>query len=113
MTCIFCDIAMGKIPATIAYEDDRVLAFDDIQPHAEVHKLIIPRQHLAGLNDVNETHSALLGHMLYVASCLAKTLGIAERGYRVLSNCNEHGGQTVFHLHMHLLGGQQLNAQLA
>jgi histidine triad (HIT) family protein len=108
MECIFCNISQGKIPAQIFYQDDFVLAFDDIAPQAPIHKLIIPKWHIATLNELEETDTQLVGHMTQVAQRLAKQLNIAETGYRVLINCNADGGQTVFHIHMHLLGGRQL-----
>lgn len=107
-TCLFCKIASHDIPANIVYEDDTVIAFDDIHPKAPHHKLIIPRKHIATLNDLTTDDNALVGHMFGVARQLAKTLGIAEAGYRTLINCNAGGGQEVFHLHLHLLGGRQM-----
>lgn len=106
--CLFCKIASGDIPATILYQDDLVVAFDDINPQAPIHKIIIPRKHIATLNDVTNQEASLVGHMLHTASNLAKQLNIADKGYRVLMNCNSHGGQTVFHIHAHLLGGRQM-----
>ena len=106
MTCLFCKIIAGEIPATIIYQDEQVIAFDDIKPHAPTHKLIVPRKHIATLNDLEESDEALIGHMAYVAQQLAKEIGIAEDGYRVVMNCNAGAGQTVFHIHMHLLGGR-------
>jgi histidine triad (HIT) family protein len=106
MDCIFCKIANKQVPATIIYEDDLVVAFDDMHPKAPYHKLIIPRQHFATLNDLKEQDKPIGGHMLYTAQKIAKQLGIAEDGYRVLLNCNRGGGQVVFHVHLHLLGGR-------
>ena len=106
--CLFCKIASGDIPATILYQDDLVVAFDDINPQAPIHKIIIPRKHIATLNDVTNQETSLVGHMLHTASNLAKQLNIAEKGFRVLMNCNSNGGQTVFHIHAHLLGGRQM-----
>lgn len=106
--CIFCKIATGDIPATILYQDDLVVAFDDINPQAPIHKIIIPRKHIATLNEVTNQEASLVGHMLHTASTIAKQLNIADNGYRVLMNCNNHGGQTVFHIHAHLLGGRQM-----
>lgn len=108
MTCIFCKIVTGEIPAKIIYQDTTVIAFDDLHPKAPQHKLIIPRQHLATLNDMAEEDKELLGHMMYIAKQLAREIGIAETGYRVLMNCNGDGGQEVFHMHLHLLGGRSL-----
>ena len=106
MDCIFCKIAKKELPATIAYEDDAVIAFDDLHPKAPFHKLIIPKQHIATLNDVSEKEANLAGHMLFVAQKIAKDLKIADDGYRVLMNVNKGGGQVVFHVHLHLLGGR-------
>lgn len=106
--CLFCKIAAGEIPATMLYQDDHVVAFDDINPQAPIHKIIIPRQHIATLNEVTTNDASIVGHMLHTAANLAKQLNIAEDGYRVLMNCNGHGGQTVFHIHAHLLGGRQM-----
>ena len=105
---LFCKIVNGEIPANIAYEEELLLAFDDIDPKAPIHKLIIPKQHIATLNDTTDKHKALLGHMIHTATILAKGLGIAESGYRTVMNCNQDGGQTVFHIHLHLLGQRQL-----
>ena len=106
--CLFCKIIEGSIPATIIYEDDLVIAFDDIHPQAPIHKLIIPREHISTINDITPAHNELVGHMMQTAKNLAKELGIHQTGYRVLMNCNGHGGQAVFHIHLHLLGGRQL-----
>lgn len=107
--CIFCEIVQGKLPAKIIYQDKDVIAFDDVYPKAPQHKLIIPRQHFSTLNDLQSKDEHLLGHMLYVAKNLAKDFGIAESGYRLLLNCNADGGQIIFHLHLHLLGGRPLH----
>ena len=109
MDCLFCKIVEGSIPANIIYEDKTVIAFDDINPQAPIHKLIIPRQHISTLNDLTPEHDLLIGHMLQTAKQLAKTLEIDETGYRTVINCNRNGGQVVFHLHLHLLGGRQFN----
>lgn len=108
MTCIFCQIVKGEIPANIIYQDEHVLVFDDIYPKAPQHKLIIPRKHIATLNDLADDEAWLGGHMLKVAKNMAFSLGIAEGGYRVLLNCNPDGGQVVYHLHMHLIGGRKM-----
>jgi histidine triad (HIT) family protein len=105
---IFLKIAERKIPAKIAYEDDRCLAFHDINPQAPVHVLIIPRKVIPTHADVTEPDEALLGHMHVVAAKLAEQLGISE-GYRVVVNCKERAGQTVPHLHLHLLGGRDFH----
>lgn len=108
MDCLFCKIANGSIPANIIYQDDEIVAFDDISPKATHHKVIIPRKHIATLNDVGENNTHLLGHMLESAAKIARQLNIADDGYRLVMNCNAGGGQTVFHIHMHLLGGRQM-----
>lgn len=112
MDCIFCQIVAGEIPADILHRDDRVVAFRDISPQAPVHVLIIPREHISYLSDLTGKQSALAGHMVGVANQLARSEGIADRGYRVVVNCGEQGGQLVPHLHMHLLGGREMSDQL-
>lgn len=109
MDCLFCKIAAGEIPAKLIYEDDYVVAFDDINPQAPHHKLIIPRKHIATLNDVSSEDSALVGHMAITAQKIAKELGIADEGYRLVMNCNRGAGQTVFHIHAHLIGGRHMS----
>lgn len=106
--CLFCKITSGDIPANIVYQDDTIIAFDDINPQAPHHKLIIPRKHIATLNDLTDEDKPLVGHMIYTAQEIAKELGIAEEGYRTLLNCNAGGGQEVFHIHLHLMGGRQM-----
>jgi histidine triad (HIT) family protein len=108
MDCIFCKIIAGQIPSDVVYTDDKVIAFKDINPQAPVHLLLIPREHIATLNDITEQQTMLIGHMLQVARQLAKQNGITAKGYRVVINCGPHGGQVVQHLHMHLLGGREL-----
>jgi histidine triad (HIT) family protein len=108
MTTIFSKIISGESPADIVYQDDKVTAFRDINPVAPVHILIVPNEAIATVNDLEELHEAVAGRMLLVAGRLAKQEGIAENGYRLIVNCNRHGGQDVFHLHMHLVGGQPL-----
>lgn len=105
--CLFCKIAAGEIPARKLYEDDQVVAFHDIGPQAPVHFLVIPKKHIATLNDLGETDKALAGHILFTAQRLAKEQG-CEEGFRVVMNCNEEGGQTVYHIHMHVLGRRQM-----
>jgi histidine triad (HIT) family protein len=106
--CIFCKIVRGEIPASPVYEDERVLAFDDIQPMAPVHVIIIPKRHIATFMDVEEGQMADLQAMMEVARKVARLKKVDEKGFRLVINCNEEGGQVVFHLHMHLLGGQKL-----
>lgn len=107
MDCLFCKIINREIPADIVYEDEHVLAFNDINPQAPTHQLIIPKKHIATLNDIQESDLDLIGRLQYTAAMLAEKQGFAEDGYRVVMNCNEMGGQTVYHIHMHLLGGRQ------
>ncbi|HVJ28026.1 MAG TPA: histidine triad nucleotide-binding protein [Vicinamibacterales bacterium] len=106
--CLFCRVAAGEIPASIVYEDTRLIAFKDINPQAPTHILVIPRQHIASLNDLGPEDDALVGEMTRRAAAIAKEEGLAERGYRVLFNCNADAGQTVFHIHLHLVGGRRL-----
>jgi len=108
MDCLFCKIVAGQIPAKIIYQDQDIIAFDDLYPKAPHHKLIVPRKHLSTLNDMTEEDKNLIGHMMYTAKQLATEFGFAESGYRVVMNCNADGGQVIFHIHLHLLGGKQL-----
>jgi len=105
--CLFCKLASGEIPSKRVYEDDDILAFHDISPQAPVHVLIIPRRHLSSLDDAGDGDAELLGRLLLVARRLAGELGVAG-GYRVVNNCGESAGQSVFHVHFHLLGGRPL-----
>jgi histidine triad (HIT) family protein len=105
--CLFCSMVSGAIKPDVVYEDAQVLAFRDIQPQAPVHILVIPKQHIASLNELAD--APLAGHLLQTAAALAKAEGIADTGYRTVFNCNRDGGQTVFHLHLHLLGGRALS----
>lgn len=104
--CIFCKIAKREIPAELIYEDDFCIAFNDIQPQAPTHVLIIPREHLRSLDEASEKHTAMLGHLLLTGAEIARRQNFAENGYRTVINTNSDGGQTVFHLHVHLLGGR-------
>jgi histidine triad (HIT) family protein len=106
--CLFCQIAAGSIPAALVHSDEELIAFSDINPQAPLHVLIVPRRHIATLNDLGEPDDALIGRMLRLAASLARSHGYAERGYRTLFNCNREAGQTVFHIHMHLLAGRGL-----
>jgi histidine triad (HIT) family protein len=108
MPTLFEKIIAGELPAKIVFRDDRVTAFLDIRPAAPVHILIVPNKVIATANDVTDQDEALLGHMFIVARDLAKSNGIDVDGYRLIVNCNAHGGQEVYHLHMHLLGGKPL-----
>ncbi|MDI5935522.1 histidine triad nucleotide-binding protein [Halomonas sp. M4R5S39] len=107
MDCLFCKIINREIPADIVHEDDQVLAFNDINPQAPTHVVIVPKQHIATLNDLEEGDLALVGRLQYTAARLAKERGFADDGYRVVMNCNDQGGQTVYHIHMHLMGGRR------
>ena len=104
--CLFCRIISLDIPAKILYTDDHVVAFGDINPQAPRHTLICPRKHLATLNDVTETDEPLMGHVVRTAATLARLHGDAEEGYRLVANCQRGAGQSVFHIHFHLLGGR-------
>ncbi|AJC50541.1 histidine triad nucleotide-binding protein [Coxiella endosymbiont of Amblyomma americanum] len=107
MKCIFCRISKGKLGKLI-YEDDQVVAFHDITPQSPVHILIIPRRHIATINDISYTDRQLLGQMIMTASQLAKDNDIANFGYRLVLNCNRGGGQAIYHIHLHLLGGRRM-----
>jgi histidine triad (HIT) family protein len=107
--CIFCKIAAGEIPAELVYEDDSVVAFRDLNPQAPTHVLVIPRAHIATLNELRPQDEAIVGRMYGAAREIAAREGLAEAGYRTVVNCNEAGGQTVFHIHLHLLGGRMMH----
>ena len=107
--CIFCKIVEKKIPAKIIYEDDLALAFEDINPQAPVHTLIIPKKHLPTLLDLKGDDATLVGHLFIVANTIARDKGISERGFRVVANCNPESGQAVYHIHFHLLGGRRMH----
>ena len=106
--CLFCKILAGEIPADIVYESESAIAFRDINPQAPTHVVIIPRKHVATINDITEEDQVLVGTLYSAARAIAAAEGIAEGGYRTVMNCNEAAGQTVFHLHLHLLGGRTL-----
>jgi histidine triad (HIT) family protein len=105
--CLFFKIVAGEIPCELVYEDETCVAFNDISPQAPTHILVIPREHIASLNETKMQHKETLGHLLLIVAKIAREKGFAEDGYRVVVNTNELGGQTVFHLHIHLLGGRQ------
>ena len=107
MDCLFCKIVAGEIPARKLYEDEHVLAFHDIAPQAPLHFLVIPKKHISTLNDLTEEDTALAGHILFTAQRLANEQG-CEAGFRVVMNCNEMGGQTVYHIHMHVMAKRQM-----
>lgn len=106
---IFAKIIRGEIPADIVHDDDRVLAFRDVSPQAPTHILVIPKKAIPTANDIAEEDDGLIGHMVHVAAQIARTEGIAQDGYRLVINCNQNGGQAVYHLHLHLLGGRKLS----
>ena len=107
--CLFCRIAAGEIPANILYSDEDVLAFRDINPQAPLHALVIPRKHIATINDLQTDDAALVGKLFLAAKQVAKEAGYAEDGYRVVMNCGLDAGQTVFHIHLHVLAGRALS----
>lgn len=107
--CLFCKMASGEIQPDVVYQDDDVIAFRDINPQAPTHVLIIPRKHIATINELEQEDAALVGKLALVAKQVASDEGIAESGYRVLMNCNEGAGQTVFHIHLHVLGGRRMH----
>lgn len=106
--CLFCRMINGQVKPDIVFENDAVLAFKDINPQAPVHVLVIPKKHIATLNDLEPNQEILVGEMFLSAKKIAEQLGIADGGYRTVINCNRDAGQTVFHLHLHVLGGRQL-----
>lgn len=106
--CLFCNLASGRIATDVIYSDEQVIAFRDVKPEAPVHVLIIPRRHIENILAAEDADETLLGHMLVVASRVARQEGVAESGFRLVINCNEDGGQSVGHLHIHLLGGRKL-----
>ncbi len=106
--CLFCKMASGEIKPDVIYEDDQVLAFRDINPQAPTHALVIPRRHISTLNDLQADDAALMGKLFLVAKNIAQQEGIAETGYRTLVNCNADGGQEVFHIHLHVMGGRRM-----
>ncbi|MBT7192320.1 MAG: histidine triad nucleotide-binding protein [Anaerolineae bacterium] len=106
--CIFCKIIAKEIPGDILYEDEQVIAFRDIQPAAPIHILIVPKKHIPSINEATEEDERLLGHLHLVAKKIAQEEGIAERGYRLVINTGKEGGQIIFHIHLHLMGGKKL-----
>jgi len=107
--CLFCNIVAEEIPADIVYEDDSIIAFRDINPQAPVHILIIPKLHISTLNDLKPEHAELIGELILSAKDIAKKEGISDAGYRTGFNCNKAAGQTVYHVHLHLLGGRNFS----
>tara|TARA_B100000530_G_C15582357_1_gene338945 strand:- start:156 stop:500 length:345 start_codon:yes stop_codon:yes gene_type:complete len=108
--CLFCNIANGDMGTSFFYEDELIVAFEDISPQAPVHMLIIPKKHISTLNELQPEDAELVGTLVLCARNIAEKYSIKESGYRLLFNCNREGGQTVYHLHMHLIGGRQLGA---
>jgi len=107
--CIFCQIRDRKLPAKLVYEDELAVAFEDLNPQAPTHILVIPRKHIATLNDLKPEDETLVGHLLTVGKAIATERGIAQSGWRAVLNCNSDAGQTVFHLHLHVLGGRKMH----
>jgi histidine triad (HIT) family protein len=107
-SCLFCRIVAGEIPASKVYEDDQLVAFNDINPQAPMHVLVVPRTHVATVNDLAPEHDALVGAMMRSAAAIAADRGFAAGGYRTVFNCNSDAGQTVFHIHLHVIGGRRL-----
>lgn len=112
MDCVFCKITNGSIPSKKVYEDDKILAFYDLEPQAPVHVLIIPKEHIACANEITSENSAVVAYIFEKIPQIAKSLGLSS-GYRIVNNCGSDGGQTVFHMHFHLLGGKKLNVNMA
>lgn len=106
--CLFCRIAAGDVPAALVHQDDRVVAFRDINPQAPLHVLVIPRRHIATLNDLAPEDDDLVGELVRRAASIARAEGVGDRGYRTVFNCQADAGQTVFHIHLHVLGGRRL-----
>lgn len=106
--CLFCKISAGEMGTDFLYQDQKVVVFEDINPQAPVHLLIVPKTHISDLNHLDKTDNQLIGHIHQIAKKMAAEKGIAEQGYRLVNNCGEDGGQTVEHIHFHLLGGRQL-----
>lgn len=108
MDCIFCKIVEGAIPSDKVYEDEKVIAFKDINPEAPVHIIIIPKEHIESVRELDENNAEIVSHIILSAKKIAKDLGISESGFRIVNNCGKDGGQTVPHLHFHLLGGRDM-----
>ncbi len=106
--CLFCKIIAGEIPSDKVYEDDKILAFNDIDPQAPVHFLVIPKEHIKSANDITADNSYIIAYIYEAIAKIAKEKGIADNGYRIVNNCGEHGGQTVGHLHFHVLAGRNI-----
>jgi len=109
MDCIFCKIVLGQIPAKIVYEDDKAIAFEDINPQAPVHVLVVPRKHISTTLDIQPEDHALIGRLFEISNTIARERGVDKRGFRLVMNTNREAGQTVFHIHLHLLGGRTMH----
>jgi histidine triad (HIT) family protein len=109
--CLFCDMGSGKTPVDKLHDDDRAFVIRDINPRAPVHFMVIPKEHIPSAVDIGEEHGPLLAHMVQVANRIARSEGIAERGYRLSVNVGQHGGQAIYHIHMHVLGGRRLGPE--
>ena len=110
--CLFCKIIKGEIPSTKVYEDEFVYAFKDINPEAPVHILVVPKKHIKSINEIEEIDENLIGKIFLAIEKISKEQGVAEQGYRVISNCGKDAGQTVMHLHFHILGGRKLGEKI-
>lgn len=109
MNCVFCNIIAKKIPSQVVYEDEEVLAFEDINPQAPIHILVVPKRHISTILEAKEKDNELIGLLFQVANKIASNKDIAERGFRVVMNCNPESGQTIYHLHLHLLAGRAMH----
>ncbi len=110
--CIFCKIINKEIPSTIVYEDDKIIAINDINPEAPIHVLVLPKKHIGNINELNEENIDVIKDIHFAIQKVVKEKGIIENGYRVVNNCGQDGGQTVFHLHYHVLGGRKLGSKI-
>jgi len=108
MPCLFCEIVAGRIPAKVAYQDDQIMAFVDIKPEAPTHTLVIPKRHITSLLDLTPEDDAVIGSLIRKARDLAQSAGIAEKGFRLVFNCGDDAGYSVYHIHLHLVGGRKL-----
>ena len=108
LDCLFCGIVEGRVPAALVYQDDLVVAFSDINPQAPTHLLVVPRRHISSLNDLTGQDDEIVGQIVRRGAALAKAAGLEDRGYRTVFNCNADAGQTVFHIHLHVLGGRRM-----
>ena len=108
MSCLFCNIIAKKVPANIVYEDQEIIAFNDAYPKAPTHILILPKKHIDSVNEIVGADQILIGRLIYQAKLIAQAQGVAAGGYRLIFNCGKNGGQVIYHLHLHLLGGKEL-----